>query len=65
MKNAAIRRNFKKKVKVIKPFAYLKIGDVLESVTMRNGMYSGILKTDEGMEKRHIPISYTEEITDK
>lgn len=55
------RRNFKKKVRVIKPFNDLEIGDILESVTQRRGNYSGILRGVKN-KKRHIPVSYAEEI---
>lgn len=60
MNIALPRRKFKKKVRIVKPYASLKTGDVLESVTLVKGTYTGILKGTN--EKKWCPIHNAEEI---
>lgn len=56
------RRRFKKKVQVLKDYGDLFEGDILESVTMVKGQYSGLLKKGKIELKRSIPIQFAQEI---
>lgn len=57
-----MRRNFKLKVVITKKYGVLGKGYILESVTMRGGNYTGLLKLKAGIFKFTVPANCAEPI---